>query len=108
MNQQHGKTVRCRWARNDLSIAYHDREWGVPEHDDRVLFLSSKARRPGLSWDTILQKRENYRAAFDEFDAKTIARCTAGCQAKGPNFSRTPLRADFGTETSNTALKIVQ
>src|SRR6266446_3447074 len=68
--------VRCTWARNDLAILYHDREWGVPQHDDRVLFelLILEGAQAGLSWDTILKKRENYRAAFDGFDAKKIAR----------------------------------
>ncbi len=68
--------VRCAWARNDLSIHYHDHEWGVPQHDDRVLFelLILEGAQAGLSWDTILRKRENYRAAFDGFDAKKIAR----------------------------------
>ena len=67
--------VRCTWASNDLSILYHDREWGVPEHDDRVLFefLILEGAQAGLSWDTILRKRENYRAAFDGFDPKKIA-----------------------------------
>jgi len=71
-----GETVRCGWAKNDLAIVYHDREWGVPAHDDRVLFefLILEGAQAGLSWDTILKKRENYRAAFDDFDAKTIAR----------------------------------
>jgi DNA-3-methyladenine glycosylase I len=68
--------VRCAWASNDLAIFYHDREWGVPQHDDRVLFefLLLEGAQAGLSWDTILRKRENYRAAFDGFDAKKIAR----------------------------------
>jgi DNA-3-methyladenine glycosylase I len=68
--------VRCTWASNQLSILYHDREWGVPQHDDRVLFefLILEGAQAGLSWDTILQKRENYRAAFDGFDAQKIAR----------------------------------
>jgi len=68
--------VRCDWARNDLAIAYHDREWGVPCHDDRVLFefLVLEGAQAGLSWDTILKKRENYRAAFDGFDPHKIAR----------------------------------
>jgi DNA-3-methyladenine glycosylase I len=68
--------VRCEWARNDLTIHYHDHEWGVPQHDDRVLFefLILEGAQAGLSWDTILRKRENYRAAFDGFDAKKIAR----------------------------------
>ncbi len=69
-------TIRCRWATNDLSIIYHDREWGVPLHDDRVLFefLILEGAQAGLSWDTILKKRENYRAAFDGFDATKVAR----------------------------------
>jgi len=68
--------VRCDWARNDLAIAYHDHEWGVPCHDDRVLFefLVLEGAQAGLSWDTILKKRENYRAAFDGFDPHKIAR----------------------------------
>lgn len=70
------EVVRCGWARNELAITYHDREWGVPQHDDRVLFefLILEGAQAGLSWDTILKKRENYRAAFDGFDAKKIAR----------------------------------
>jgi DNA-3-methyladenine glycosylase I len=68
--------VRCAWARNDLAIAYHDSEWGVPQHDDRVLFefLILEGAQAGLSWDTILNKRENYRAAFSGFDPEKIAR----------------------------------
>lgn len=68
--------VRCSWAKNDLAIFYHDTEWGVPLHDDRVLFefLILEGAQAGLSWDTILKKRENYRTAFDGFDAAKIAR----------------------------------
>ncbi len=68
--------VRCTWPSNELSILYHDREWGVPQHDDGVLFefLTLEGAQAGLSWDTILQKRENYRAAFDGFDPKKISR----------------------------------
>jgi DNA-3-methyladenine glycosylase I len=68
--------VRCTWAKNPVSIAYHDREWGVPQHDDRILFefLILEGAQAGLSWDTILNKRENYRAAFDRFDPNRVAR----------------------------------
>ena len=68
--------IRCAWPSNDLSILYHDREWGVPQHNDHILFefLILEGAQAGLSWDTILQKRENYRAAFDQFDPKKIAR----------------------------------
>ena len=68
--------IRCEWARGDpLSIDYHDNEWGVPEHDDRKLFefLILEGVQAGLSWLTILRKRENYREAFDNFDASKIA-----------------------------------
>ncbi len=67
---------RCPWARNELAVLYHDREWGVPVHDDRTLFefLILEGAQAGLSWDTILQKRENYRKAFDGFEVKRVAR----------------------------------
>jgi DNA-3-methyladenine glycosylase I len=72
---QENKVVRCDWASNDLAILYHDREWGVPQHDDRVLFefLVLEGAQAGLSWDTILRKRDNYRAAFGNFAAKKIS-----------------------------------
>src|ERR1700684_1664259 len=68
-------TKRCAWATNEFSMRYHDEEWGVPIHDDRLLFefLILEGAQAGLSWETILNKRENYRAAFDRFDAATIA-----------------------------------
>ena len=71
-----GPIVRCGWARNELSIRYHDEEWGVPQHDDRKLFefLILEGAQAGLSWDVILRKRENYRAAFDGFDPEVIAK----------------------------------
>src|ERR1051325_2700736 len=67
---------RCDWARTDLSILYHDKEWGLPVHDDRKLFefLILEGAQAGLSWETILRKRENYRAAFDQFDYSKIAK----------------------------------
>jgi DNA-3-methyladenine glycosylase I len=69
-------TKRCAWARTELSIAYHDREWGVPAHDDRVLFefLILEGAQAGLSWETILRKRQNYRAAFDNFVPAKVAK----------------------------------
>jgi DNA-3-methyladenine glycosylase I len=67
---------RCAWARDELSIAYHDAEWGVPLHDDRKLFelLILEGAQAGLSWITILRKRAAYRAAFDRFDPRKVAR----------------------------------
>jgi DNA-3-methyladenine glycosylase I len=81
---------RCPWAKSELMIAYHDREWGVPVHDDRVLFefLILEAAQAGLSWETILKKRDNYRKAFDGFDPAVIAKYGAK--------KRTSLLADAG------------
>ena len=67
---------RCGWARNDLALRYHDEEWGVPIHDDLrwFEFLLLEGAQAGLSWDTILRKRENYRAAFAGFDPARVAK----------------------------------
>jgi DNA-3-methyladenine glycosylase I len=67
---------RCAWPRSNLAIAYHDQEWGVPLHDDRGLFefLILEGAQAGLSWETVLQKRDNYRAAFDNFDPAKVAK----------------------------------
>src|SRR6185369_3728993 len=68
---------RCGWCGKDpLYVAYHDREWGVPSHDDRHLFemLVLEGAQAGLSWITILKKREGYRAAFDNFDVEQVAK----------------------------------
>lgn len=66
---------RCAWAKTELSIPYHDHEWGVPQHEDRVLFefLVLEGAQAGLSWETILKKREGYRTAFDGFDPQIVA-----------------------------------
>jgi len=70
--------TRCRWARTELDIAYHDREWGVPVHDDRLFFelLTLEGAQAGLSWSTILKKRDGYRKAFDDFEVGRVARFT--------------------------------
>lgn len=67
---------RCGWARTELSVRYHDEEWGVPVYDDHVLFefLILEAAQAGLSWETILKKRERYREVFAGFDPKRVAR----------------------------------
>ena len=69
------RLVRCPWASGELSIRYHDEEWGVPVHDDRTLFefLILEGAQAGLSWNTILNKRDNYRTAFAGFDPKKVA-----------------------------------
>src|SRR3954464_6311319 len=70
------KRIRCGWARTELGIPYHDNEWGVPEHDDRVLFefLILEGAQAGLSWETVLKKRARYRFAFAGFKPEAVAR----------------------------------
>jgi DNA-3-methyladenine glycosylase I len=67
--------IRCAWAQSELMLRYHDEEWGVPVHDDGMLFefLILEGAQAGLSWETILNKRENYRAAFDGFEVQKVA-----------------------------------
>ena len=75
---------RCGWASNELNIPYHDSEWGVPVHDDTILFefLILEGAQAGLSWDTVLRKREAYRVAFDNFEPAKVARYSDGKCAK--------------------------
>ncbi|MDB6115177.1 MAG: tag [Lacunisphaera sp.] len=88
---------RCPWAESDLMHAYHDTEWGVPSHDDRHLFelLLLEGAQAGLSWAIVLRKRESYRAAFDGFDPRKIARYDARKAArllKDPGIVRNRLK----------------
>ena len=73
-----GPSSRCAWARTPLGVAYHDTEWGVPVHDDRVLFefITLEGAQAGLSWETILGKRAAYRQLFADFDPARVARFT--------------------------------
>ena len=74
-NPTEHKVIRCPWAKNAVNIPYHDQEWGMPLHDERKLFefLVLEGAQAGLSWDTILRKRERYREMFDEFDPVCVA-----------------------------------
>jgi DNA-3-methyladenine glycosylase I len=76
------KKTRCAWAESPAMMVYHDQEWGVPQHDDRMLFefLTLEGAQAGLSWSTILAKREAYRRAFSSFDARKVARYDAAKQ----------------------------
>jgi DNA-3-methyladenine glycosylase I len=89
--------MRCDWARKPLDIEYHDREWGTPVHDDRLLFefLILEGAQAGLSWSTILAKREGYRKAFANFDARKVARFDEKRSAKlleNPDIVRNRLK----------------
>ncbi len=71
--------TRCVWAKDDLNIEYHDNEWGIPQHDDKKLFefLVLEGAQAGLSWSTILKRREGYRKAFSDFDPTTVSKYTS-------------------------------
>jgi len=103
--------VRCSWARNDLSVRYHDEEWGVPVHDDRRLFefLILEGAQAGLSWDTILKKRENYRKAFDGFDPERVAaydRRKVQALMRDPGIVRNRLKIAAAVQNAKAFLKI--
>ncbi|MEP6849534.1 MAG: DNA-3-methyladenine glycosylase I, partial [Acidobacteriota bacterium] len=102
---------RCGWASNELNIPYHDTEWGVPVHDDRTLFefLILEGAQAGLSWDTILRKREAYRKAFDNFEPTKVARysdakCTKLLQNEG--IIRNRLKIASAVSNANAFLKV--
>ena len=103
--------IRCPWARGEQYIAYHDTEWGVPVHDDRLLFefLILEGAQAGLSWETILKKRENYRAAFDGFDPAVVARYgTRKRQAllKNAGIVRNRLKIESAVDNARTFLAV--
>jgi DNA-3-methyladenine glycosylase I len=103
---------RCSWPRTELDIDYHDREWGVPEHDDRVLFelLTLEGAQAGLSWSTILKKREAYRDAFESFDVARVARFTPARVAKllaNPGIVRNRLKIESTISNASAFLRVV-
>ena len=102
---------RCAWAKKPLNIPYHDQEWGVPVHDDRLLFefLILEGAQAGLSWDTILAKRENYRNAFDNFDPAKVARYTEKRMAKlllNPGIVRNRLKIGATVQNAREYLRV--
>jgi len=102
---------RCAWATSPLGIAYHDREWGVPIHDDRIFFefLILEGAQAGLSWETILKKREHYRQVFDGFDPAKVARYDARKKATllaDPGIVRNRLKIDAAIANARAFLEI--
>jgi DNA-3-methyladenine glycosylase I len=103
---------RCTWcAGSGLQTAYHDREWGVPVHDDRKLFefLILEGAQAGLSWDTILKKRENYRRAFAGFDPRKVARFDRARRAalmKNPGIVRNRLKIESAVTNAQAFLAV--
>ena len=111
MSKPPQELIRCGWARKELSIRYHDEEWGVPAHDDCTLFefLILEGAQAGLSWDTILQKRENYRAAFDGFDPVRVAgydRSRVNRLVKNPGIVRNQLKIASAIQSAQAFLKV--
>ena len=102
---------RCAWPRTDLDIAYHDREWGVAVHDDRVLFefLILEGAQAGLSWSTILQKRDGYREAFAGFEPSKVARFTPARVErllKNPGIVRNRLKVESTIDNARAFLRV--
>jgi DNA-3-methyladenine glycosylase I len=103
---------RCSWAGTDpVYIDYHDREWGVPMHDERTLFemLILDGAQAGLSWITILKKRDNYRAAFDNFDAAKMARYSerkVQALLNNPGIVRNRLKVGAAIQNARMLLKL--
>jgi DNA-3-methyladenine glycosylase I len=103
--------VRCTWARTPESIAYHDKEWGRPVRDDRTLFefLVLEGAQAGLSWETILKKRENYRKAFANFDIARVARFGKADVARllgDAGIVRNRLKINAAIENAKAALEV--
>lgn len=104
---------RCGWAQGDLYIAYHDAEWGVPVHDDRVLFefLILEGAQAGLSWITILKKREHYRRVFKKFIPAKVARYTPAKIEKllqDPGIVRNRLKVESAVTNARAFMKVQQ
>ncbi len=105
--------ARCAWARTELGIAYHDAEWGVPVHDDRLLFefLILEGAQAGLSWETILRKRNRYRQVFEGFDPGRVARFTAARVARllrDPGIVRNRLKVESAISNARAFQAVVR
>jgi DNA-3-methyladenine glycosylase I len=103
--------TRCGWARTELSIPYHDTEWGVPVHDDRRFFefIVLEGAQAGLSWETILKKRDGYREAFLDFDAARVARFTPAAVErlmKNARIVRNRLKIESAISNAAAFLKV--
>jgi DNA-3-methyladenine glycosylase I len=103
--------TRCTWPRNQLAIRYHDEEWGVPVHDDRLLFefLILEGAQAGLSWDTVLAKRERYREVYDGFDPAKVARYSDARCAKllaDPGIVRNRLKVASSVSNARAFLEV--
>lgn len=105
--------IRCRWPSNPLSISYHDKEWGVPVHNDRTLFefLTLEGAQAGLSWDTVLKKRHNYRRLFANFDPQKVSRFNrrkVKALLKDPGIIRNRLKIESTISNAQAFLQVQQ
>src|SRR5579862_2522022 len=105
------QVCRCAWATTDLAIRYHDEEWGVPLHDDRRLFefLILEGAQAGLSWETILRKRDRYRDAFDGFEPERVARFTPARMRRllaDPGLVRNRLKIESAVRNARAMLAV--
>jgi DNA-3-methyladenine glycosylase I len=113
MTKRNGGTERerCPWAKTEWYVPYHDAEWGVPVHDDRLLFefLILEGAQAGLSWETILKKRENYRAAFDQFEPAVVAKYDEARRASllsDPGIVRNRLKIEAAIQNAKLFLAV--
>jgi DNA-3-methyladenine glycosylase I len=102
---------RCEWAKTEPNITYHDQEWGSPVHDDHTLFefLILEGMQAGLSWETVLKKRDNYRAAFDNFEASAIAsykQRKIGQLLANPGIIRNRLKIEAAIQNARSFLAV--
>jgi DNA-3-methyladenine glycosylase I len=112
-NSRDANPPRCHWAQNALNIPYHDREWGVPVHDEKKWFefLILEGAQAGLSWDTILRKRARYREVFDGFDPGKVARYNKKKVRellRDAGIIRNKLKIDAAVENARAFLKVQQ
>src|SRR5271169_6644217 len=103
--------TRCGWAGSELMTRYHDEEWGVPVHEDRTLFefLCLEGAQAGLSWETVLRKRDNYRAAFANFDPAAVSafnRRKLDALLKDPGLIRNRLKIESAAGNARALLKV--
>ena len=113
MNSMDTTLVRCHWATSPLNVAYHDQEWGVPVHDEQTWFefLILEGAQAGLSWETILKKRDRYREVFDGFDPEKVARYSAKqvrALLADPGIIRNRLKIEATISNARMFLKVQQ
>ena len=111
MTRDDTNAIRCPWAKSEINIPYHDAEWGVPVHDERTLFefLVLEGAQAGLSWDTVLRKRERYREVFSNFNPERVARYDkrkVKSLLKDPGIIRNRMKIEAAIANARAFLKV--